>query len=81
MSLVNNSSSNPSKNLSPVSSIMNDSDASRYALTPPKPHRINLQLFVFVSFTCSFSFKDSNYSYDPKQPSDENTNLSFSISQ
>ncbi|XP_031632352.1 uncharacterized protein LOC116346445 [Contarinia nasturtii] len=29
----------------------------------------------------SFSFKDSNMSYDMKQQSDENTNLSFSMSQ
>lgn len=34
-----------------------------------------------LSSHSSFSFKDSNFSFDTKQQSDDNTNLSFSISQ
>lgn len=77
MSLVSNS--NPPKNLSPASSNMNDSDASRYAHCP----YINAiyKIITIIIFPCSFSFKDSNFSYDAKQPSDDSTNLSFSISQ
>lgn len=71
MNMMNNM---PKNDLSPSSSNPNDSDASRYFF------KIILEYIHFI-FNFSFSYKDSNMSYDMRQHSDENTNLSFSMSQ
>lgn len=62
-------------NLSPSSSNANDSDTSRYFVLKVLNFTINR---IIQAMEFSFSFKDSNMSYDMKQQSDDNTNLSFS---